>query len=100
MEISGANIIMNILGFLTILLGLFSFIPCIIAGAMGMDSPQAQRDPLTIFICYSVLTFPLVSIISGILSLMVSKRWQIYFVLIPFFEMLLIFLLIIRGSNG
>lgn len=45
-----------------------SFVPCIMGGAMGMDSPQAQKDPFSIAMCILFLTFPLVCLLCGFAS--------------------------------
>jgi hypothetical protein len=50
----------NLLSVFNILLGLFSFMPCLIVGAMSMDSPQAQNDPFAHLVMYILLSFPLV----------------------------------------
>jgi hypothetical protein len=81
------NNIINSLSCLNIVLGLFSFIPCVMVGAMSMDSPQAQHDPWAILISNTFLTFPLVSILSGILSLII-KPLAIYILPIPYIEIL------------
>jgi len=66
----------NILVFLNILLGLFSFIPCLMAGGMSMDSPQAQHSVLAHLVMYILLSFPLVCWVCAGLSYY-FKSWQI-----------------------
>ncbi len=52
-----------------IIFGIISFVPCIMGAAMGADSPQAQKDPLSILLCYLFLSFPVICIICGLSSL-------------------------------
>jgi hypothetical protein len=56
------------LTFFNIVLGLFSFIPCLMAGAMSMDSPQAQNSTIAHLVMYIFLSFPLVCWICAGLS--------------------------------
>lgn len=51
---------MNQLSIFNIILGLFSFIPCLMAGTMSMDSPQAQHSAFAHLVMYIMLSFPLV----------------------------------------
>lgn len=51
-----------------LLFAVVSFVPCIMGGAMGMDSPQAQKDPFAILLSILFLTFPVVCLFCGILS--------------------------------
>ena len=55
-------------------LGLFSFIPCLMAGAMSMDSPQAQHSVLAHLVMYIFLSFPFVCWVCGGLSYYL-KSW-------------------------
>jgi len=55
----------NALAFLNILLGLVSFMPCLIVGAMSMDSPQAQESFWAHLVCFMIMSFPLVCWICG-----------------------------------
>jgi heme/copper-type cytochrome/quinol oxidase subunit 2 len=66
----------NVLAFLNVLLGLFSFIPCLMAGGMSMDSPQAQESFWAHVICLMIMSFPLVCWICAGLSYY-FKSWQI-----------------------
>lgn len=52
--------IVKLLSVFNIVLGLFSFIPCLMAGLMSMDSPQAQHSILAHIMMYIMLSFPLV----------------------------------------
>lgn len=52
---------------INVFLAIVSVVPCLMGGAMGMDSPQAQKDPTAIVICFLFLTFPIVSLVCGIL---------------------------------
>lgn len=58
---------MTVLSWLFCIFNIFfavvSFVPCIMGGAMGMDSPQAQKDPFSIAMCILFLTFPLICLI-------------------------------------
>jgi hypothetical protein len=58
----------NVLAFLNVILGLFSFIPCIMAGGMSMDSPQAQESFWAHVVCLMIMSFPLVCWICAGLS--------------------------------
>ena len=64
----------NVLAFFNILLGLFSFIPCLMAGGMSMDSPQAQHSVLAHLVMYILLSFPLVCWICAGLSYYFKSR--------------------------
>jgi hypothetical protein len=59
-----------------IVLGMFSFIPCLMAGVMSMDSPQAQNDPIAYLVMYIMLSFPLVCWICAGLSYY-FKSWML-----------------------
>ena len=67
---------MNLLVCLNIVLGLFSFIPCLMAGGMSMDSPQAQHSVLAHLVMYILLSFPLVCWICAGLSYY-FKSWLV-----------------------
>lgn len=55
-----------------IFFAVISFVPCIMGGAMGMDSPQAQKDKMAIIFCILFLTFPIVCLICGILPVILN----------------------------
>jgi hypothetical protein len=67
-ERSKIKLIINALVLLNILLGLVSFMPCIMAGAMSMDSPQAQESFWAHVICLMIMSFPLVCWACAVLS--------------------------------
>jgi hypothetical protein len=72
---------------LNIVLGVVSFIPCMMGAAMGMDSPQAQSDQVAIFICWCFLSFPVVCVVCGLLSLL--GLWKGWLSLIGLFPLLM-----------
>lgn len=45
---------------LNLLFGAIAVPPCLMAGLMSMDSPQAQHSVGAHIACYSILSFPLV----------------------------------------
>jgi hypothetical protein len=61
-----------IFGALNIMLGLISIVPCLMGAAMGMDSPQSQKDIAALIICWLFLTFPVVSFVSGVAAVALS----------------------------
>jgi hypothetical protein len=71
---------------IVLVLGLVSFFPCLMAGLMSMDSPQAQNDPVAHLAMYIMLSFPLVCWICAILSYY-FRSW--IFGLFPMFEAVL-----------
>lgn len=60
--------ITNALVFFNVLLGLISFMPCLMAGGMSMDSPQAQHSIIAHLVMYIFLSFSLVCWICAGLS--------------------------------
>ena len=50
----------KVLCFFNLVLGVVSFLPCLMAGLMSMDSPQAQDSVLAHTIMWIILTFPVV----------------------------------------
>lgn len=67
-----------ILSFLNLILGLVLFIPCLMVGAMSMDSPQAQNDPLAHIVSDIIMSFPLVCWFCAALSCFI-RSWIIVF---------------------
>jgi len=84
----------NLLSSFNIVLALISAIPCLMAGAMSMDSPQAQNSILAHAVAYLVLSFPLVSLICGIIPLLFTNRWAIFIAAFPVITVSLFFLVL------
>jgi hypothetical protein len=82
--------IINLLSFLNFLLGVISLLPCLMAGLMSMDSPQAQHSILAHIMMIVILSFPFVCWICSALPYRFPK-WSIYICLFPIFEMILFF---------
>lgn len=74
--LSGANII----------LALMSAIPCLMAGAMGMDSPQAQASVSAHVVCSLMISFPVVCLVCGMVGLLWVNNWGLLVVLWPWLE--------------
>jgi hypothetical protein len=64
------------------------------AGAMSMDSPQAQNSILAHAVAYLVLSFPLVSLICGIIPLLFTIRLAIFIAVFPVTAVSLFFLVL------
>jgi hypothetical protein len=88
--------ITNALVFFNVLLGLISFMPCLMAGGMSMDSPQAQHSVLAHLVMYILLSFPLVCWICAGLSYY-FKSWMLG--LFPICEAVLFISTLWRLSN-
>lgn len=77
-----------------VLLAGVSFVPCFMGGLMGMDSPQAQKNPIAIIICTLFLTFPLVCLLCGaacpILNYLGMPATSVIFGVWPLFEAALV----------
>ena len=72
-----------------IFFAIISFVPCLMGGVMGMASPQAQKDPLSIILCILFLTFPLVCLICGFLCPILNHfKWNIAAVVLGLFPIL------------
>jgi hypothetical protein len=84
------NIPIKVGAIINLVLSIVSFIPCLMAGVMSMDSPQATSDPLAIGVCCIFLTFPIVCLVCGILPF-VLRNLAVYIVLIPIVEIILFF---------
>jgi hypothetical protein len=76
----------NLLSSFNIILALISVIPCLMAGAMSMDSPQAQNSIIAHVVAYLILSFPLVSLVCGILPFLFTIKWAIVIALLPICE--------------
>lgn len=68
--------------FLNFLLGLITFMPCLMVGAMSMDSPQAQNDPIAHIVSNIIMSFPLVCWICAALSCFIRSYFIVLFPLI------------------
>jgi hypothetical protein len=64
------------------------------AGAMSMDSPQAQNSVLAHAVAYLILSFPLVSLVCGIIPLLFTIRWVIFIAVFPVITVSLFFLVL------
>lgn len=60
------NILLMLLAVFNLVFAVVSFVPCLMGGAMSMDSPQAQKDPLAAVLCITILTFPIVCLLCGL----------------------------------
>lgn len=88
-----------IFSFLNFLLAIISFVPCLIAGAMSMDSPQAQNSWVAHLICYTILSFPLASLACSIIPQFLSGRLALIVSMIPLYEALTFFITLYALSN-
>lgn len=67
------KIVITLFSILNIFLAVAGFLPCLMVGAMSMDSPQAQESIVAHIICYSIITFPLVCLVCGTVSYFIHK---------------------------
>jgi hypothetical protein len=79
----------NLLAAFNILLALISTIPCLMAGTMSMDSPQAQNSAIAHVVAYILLSFPLISLVCGILPFLFTTKWAMTIALLPICEVVL-----------
>jgi hypothetical protein len=77
--------IINLLSLFNFLFGIISFLPCLMAGLMSMDSPQAQNSLLAHIIMYIMLSFPLVCWVCSILPYYFPK-YDIHISFFPIVE--------------
>jgi hypothetical protein len=77
--------IINLLSLFNFLFGIISFIPCLMAGLMSMDSPQAQHSLLAHIMMYIMLSFPLVCWTCSVLPYY-FRKYDIYISLFPIVE--------------
>ena len=84
----------NLLSSFNIILALISAIPCLMAGAMSMDSPQAQNSFIAHAVAYLILSFPLVSLACGILPFLFTIKWATAIAVFPVIEVSLFFLVL------
>jgi hypothetical protein len=82
--------IINLLSFLNFLLGAISLLPCLMAGLMSMDSPQAQHSVVAHIMMIVILSFPFVCWICSALPYYFPK-YSFYISLFPIVEMVLFF---------
>jgi hypothetical protein len=73
-------------------------------GAMGMDSPQAQKDPFAITLCILFLTFPIITFLCGmslpILNHFNLNKTALIIGLLPIIEAtIVIFSIYVFGDN-
>lgn len=90
----------TIFSVINILLSIVSFIPCLMAGVMSMDSPQAQNSWVAHAVSNTLLTFPLVCLICGIIPSFIISRYGLIISVIPICETVLFFLTLYILSNG
>lgn len=81
----------SILGVINVILAFVAFMPCMMAGLMSMDSPQAQNSILSHVLCYLILGFPIVCLVGGIVPQYINNKFSIYIALFPVCEMILFF---------
>lgn len=81
----------NTLSIINFILALVSFMPCLMAGGMSMDSPQAQNSVLSHFLCYLILSFPIICLFGSIVPQFIDNKFSIYIALFPICEMTLFF---------
>lgn len=74
---------------INIFLCLITAMPCLMAGAMGMDSPQAQASLFAHIICYTVLSFPLVCLVCGVISTFFNSTLGLVISFLPISEAIL-----------
>ena len=82
----------DILSIINFILALVSFMPCLMAGGMSMDSPQAQNSVLSHFLCYLILSFPIICLFGSIVPQFIDNKFSIYIALFPICEMTLFFI--------
>jgi hypothetical protein len=61
---------------------------------MSMDSPQAQNSIIAHIVAYLILSFPLVSLVCGIIPLLFTIEWAIFIAVFPFITASLFFLVL------
>lgn len=98
------SIFLYIFCFINILLAVISFVPCLMAGGMSMDSPQAQKDPIAIALCLIILTFPIVCLICGLALPVLAyfKQYSLGLILavLPFIEAISVILFMFMIDSG
>lgn len=98
------TIFLYVLSVINILFSIISAIPCLMAGGMSMDSPQAQKDPIAIFLCLTILTFPVVCFLCGIslpiLAHFKQHTWGIILGAWPTIEAIAVILFMLMIDTG
>ena len=79
-------------------LAVLSFLPCMMAGLMSMDSPQAQNSVLSHVLCCLILCFPIVCLVCSVVPEYINNKLSIYVALFPICEMTLFFATIYLSS--
>jgi hypothetical protein len=79
------TLLTKILSFLNLIFGVVSFLPCLMAGLMSMDSPQAQDSMLAHIMMWIILTFPIVCFICSVIPV-AFNRWSLYVAVFPIVE--------------
>jgi len=65
-------------------------------GVMSMDSPQAQNSTADHMVCYTILSFPVVMMVCGILSAFIlNGTLGLVVSLLPYIEVALLFLIVL-----
>jgi len=88
----------KVLCFFNLVLGVVSFLPCLMAGLMSMDSPQAQDSILAHTIMWIILTFPIVCFACSIIPISLN-RWSLYVAVFPIIEAILFITILWVFSN-
>jgi hypothetical protein len=94
-------LLIKALSTINILLAIMTALPCLIAGAMSMDSPQAQHSTIAHLLCYMMLSFPLVCLVCGLFSLFImnmSNRFALLVCVIPILEAIVFFGIIFNST--
>lgn len=86
------TLLTKVLAFFNLVLGVISFLPCLMAGLMSMDSPQAQDSILAHIIMWIILTFPVVCFVCSAIS-RTFNYWSFYIAAFPIIEAVLFFCL-------
>jgi hypothetical protein len=84
----------NLLSSFNIILALFSALPCFMVAGMSMDSPQAQNSIIAHTVAYLILSFPLVSLVCGILPFLFTTKCATAIAVFPIITVSLFFLVL------
>ena len=79
------KILINLLSLFNLIFGIVALLPCLMAGLMSMDSPQAQHSILAHLLMYLILSFPVVCWIFSVLPYRFPK-YSIFISLFPTIE--------------
>jgi hypothetical protein len=80
------NTLINVLGGINIILAVMSFLPCLMGGLMIFDAPGSTEKISNHIVSFLFLSFPVVCLVCGIMSLFVNNKYPIYFALFPIVE--------------